>query len=61
MTKQEVYELLGVNGVELARLLGIEPAAVYQWREDRIPLAREYQILDLAKGKKPIKRSRKVA
>lgn len=27
MTKQEAYELLGVNGVGLARLLGIEPPA----------------------------------
>lgn len=56
MTKQEAYELLGVNGVELAKLLGIEPSAVYQWPETKIPLAREYQIKDLAEGKEPLKR-----
>ncbi|SNU15283.1 Uncharacterised protein [Acinetobacter johnsonii] len=55
MTKQEALALLGVNGVELAGLLGIEPSAVYQWPEKKIPLAREYQIRDLADGKEPIK------
>lgn len=55
MTKQEALALLGVNGVELAGLLGIEPSAVYQWPEKKIPLAREYQIRDLASGKEPIK------
>ncbi|MDC5506717.1 Cro/CI family transcriptional regulator [Acinetobacter baumannii] len=57
MTKQEAYELLGVNGVGLAKLLGIEPSAVYQWPNEKIPLAREYQIRDLANGKEPIKRT----
>ncbi|MBJ8450301.1 hypothetical protein I6M90_01070 [Acinetobacter bereziniae] len=56
MTKQEALKLLGVNGVELAKLLGVEPSAVYQWSENKIPLAREYQIRDLAEGKKPITR-----
>lgn len=55
MTKQEALALLGVNGVELAGLLGIEPSAVYQWPKKKIPLAREYQIRDLANGKEPIK------
>ena len=55
MTKQEALALLGVNGVELAGLLGIEPSAVYQWPERKIPLAREYQIRDLANGKEPSK------
>jgi hypothetical protein len=59
MTKQEAYELLGVNGVGLANLLGIDPAAVYQWSNDRIPLVREYQVRDLANGKEPIKRENK--
>lgn len=60
MTKQEAYELLSVNGVELAGLLGIEPSSVYQWPENKIPLAREYQIRDLANGKQPIKHNRLV-
>lgn len=57
MTKQEAFNLLKVNGVQLADLLGIKPAAVYQWPEDKIPLAREYQIKDLAAGRKPIKKN----
>lgn len=61
MTKQEAFDLLGVNGVELAGLLEIEPSAVYQWSNDKIPLAREYQVRDLANGKKPIKHNRSVA
>lgn len=61
MTKQEAYELLKVNGVELAGLLGIEPSAVYQWPNNKIPLAREYQIRDLANGKQPIKHNRQLA
>ena len=61
MTKQEAYKLLGVNGVELAGLLGIEPSAVYQWPNNKIPLAREYQIRDLAAGKQPIKHTKEVA
>ncbi|MCJ9373391.1 Cro/Cl family transcriptional regulator [Acinetobacter baumannii] len=61
MTKQEAYKLLGVNGVGLAKLLGIEPPAVYQWPNEKIPLAREYQIRDLASGKEPIKLKRTTA
>lgn len=61
MTRQEAFELLKVNGVELASLLGIEPAAVYQWPKSKIPLAREYQIRDLAAGKQPIKHNKQVA
>lgn len=57
MTKQEAFNLLKVNGVQLADLLGIKPSAVYQWPEDKIPLAREYQIKDLAAGRKPIKKN----
>lgn len=60
MTKQEAFKLLGVNGVELAGLLGVKPSAVYQWPNNKIPLAREYQIRDLVAGKNPIKHSRKV-
>ncbi|MFV5376476.1 Cro/CI family transcriptional regulator [Acinetobacter calcoaceticus] len=55
MTKQEAFKLLGVNGVELAGMLGIEPSAVYQWPDGKIPLVREYQIRDLAQGKEPLK------
>ena len=57
MTKQEAFKLLGVNGVELAGMLGIAPSAIYQWPEHKIPLVREYQIRDLAGGKEPLKRT----
>jgi phage terminase Nu1 subunit (DNA packaging protein) len=57
MTRAEAFTLLSVNGVELAKLLGIKPSAVYQWPEQRIPLAREYQVKDLyEKRKKSLKR-----
>ncbi|MFI8146959.1 Cro/CI family transcriptional regulator [Acinetobacter sp. ABJ_C5_2] len=55
MSKDEAFKLLGVNGVGLAGLLGIEPSAVYQWPDQKIPLVREYQIRDLAEGKVPLK------
>lgn len=61
MTKQEAFKLLGVNGVELAGLLGVKPSAVYQWPENKIPLAREYQIRDLIAGNQPIKHNKKIA
>lgn len=57
MTRAEAFTLLSVNGVELAKLLGIKPSAVYQWPEQKIPLAREYQVKDLyEKRKKSLKR-----
>jgi len=54
MTVKEACELLRCNGVELAEKLGVTPPAVYQWK--KIPLARIYQIMDLAKGKEPIRK-----
>ncbi len=44
---------------ELADKLGITHNAISGWDEERIPLAREYQIHDLAKGNEPIKRKSK--
>jgi len=49
MTKQEAMQLAGVETQkELAELLEIEPPAVSQWDDDKIPLLREYQVRDLA-------------
>lgn len=56
MTKSEALSLLNCSVTQLAEKLGISHNAISQWDEERIPLAREYQILDLSKGKKPIKR-----
>ncbi|MCK4088293.1 hypothetical protein HCY58_14725 [Acinetobacter radioresistens] len=55
MTKTEALTLLDCSITQLAEKLEITHNAISQWPEDRIPLAREYQILDLANGKQPIK------
>ena len=55
MTKQEALDLLGVKVCELAEKLQISSQAVSMWKEEKIPLAREYQIRDIAKGKLPLR------
>lgn len=61
MTKSEALTLLDCTVTQLAAKLGITHNAISQWSEERIPLVREYQILDLSKGKKPIKRKPEAA
>ncbi|MFM7811725.1 MAG: Cro/CI family transcriptional regulator [Acinetobacter junii] len=55
MTKSEALKLLQCNVTQLAEKLGISHNAISQWDECKIPLAREYQIRDLAAGKVPLK------
>jgi predicted transcriptional regulator len=55
MTKKEALDLLGVGVNGLAAMLEISHAAVSQWPDSKIPLAREYQIRDLAQGKQPLR------
>lgn len=57
MTKSEALTLLDCSVTQLAEKLGISHNAISQWNEKQIPLAREYQIRDLAKGIKPIQRT----
>lgn len=57
MTKSEALILLDCTVTQLAEKLGISHNAISQWSERKIPLAREYQIRDLASGKEPIKRN----
>ena len=59
MTKQEALKLLNCNVADLALKLEISSQAISQWSETKIPLMREYQIRDLAKGQIPIKRATK--
>lgn len=61
MTKSEALQLLDCSITQLAGQLGISHNAISQWDESKIPVAREYQIRDLAAGRKPIKRNKKVA
>ena len=61
MTKSEALILLDCTITQLAENLGISHNAISQWNENKIPVAREYQIRDLANGKKPIKHNRLVA
>ncbi|HCA5148150.1 TPA: hypothetical protein MW178_003381 [Acinetobacter baumannii] len=55
MTKAEALALLECGITELAYKLSISTQAISQWPEEKIPLAREYQIRDLADGKEPLK------
>ncbi|MDS7935644.1 Cro/CI family transcriptional regulator [Acinetobacter sp. V91_7] len=55
MTKSEALTLLSCTVTQLALKLGISHNAISQWEEEKIPLAREYQIRDLAQGREPLK------
>lgn len=55
MTKTEALVLLECSVTELAYKLSISTQAISQWPEEKIPLAREYQIRDLAEGNEPLK------
>ncbi|MDC4372921.1 Cro/CI family transcriptional regulator [Acinetobacter baumannii] len=55
MTKTEALALLECGVTELAHKLSISTQAISQWPEEKIPLAREYQVRDLAEGKVPLK------
>lgn len=54
MTKTEALALLECRVTELACKLGISTQAISQWPDEKIPLAREYQIRDLSEGKEPL-------
>lgn len=56
VTKTEAFALLKCSVSDLANKLDISTQAISQWSEEKIPLAREYQIKDLAKGNRPLKR-----
>jgi hypothetical protein len=52
MTKEQAIKWAG-SGTELAKLLGIEPQAVYQWDDGKpIPKLRQYQIDEIKRRKR---------
>lgn len=56
MKKSEALELLQCTVPELANLLKISTEAIYKWGDREIPIEREYQIKDVAAGRKPLHR-----
>ena len=59
MTRQEAAKLLNCSLAGLAEKLGLTTAAIAQWGDDTdIPPLREYQVRELAAGRKPIIKSK---
>ena len=54
MNKKDVLAKINCSTRELAKKLGISHSAIVQWNENEIPLARQYQILDILNGKSPL-------
>ena len=54
MTKSEALSKTKCSIRCLAKKLGISHSAIVQWNENEIPLARQYQILDILDGKSPL-------
>ncbi|WP_349307083.1 Cro/CI family transcriptional regulator [Acinetobacter corruptisaponis] len=57
MKKSEALNLLQCTIPELAKILNISTEAIYKWGDKPIPIAREYQIKDIAAGRKPLAKS----
>ena len=51
MTRQEALAVMQCNVTQLSKLLGISTQAISQWKKEKIPLVREYQIRDLIREK----------
>ena len=57
MTVEEACRLLDHNQTQLAEALGVSKVAVFQWKKNgALPVAREYQVRDLAAGRVPVSR-----
>lgn len=50
MTKSDAINHFG-SAAALAEALGIKPAAVSQWRDDHVPIRRQYELERLTGGK----------
>ncbi len=51
MTRQEALAAMQCNVTQLSKVLGISTQAISQWKKEKIPLVREYQIKDLLRKK----------
>ena len=51
MTRQEALTVMQCNVTQLSKLLGISTQAISQWKKEKIPLVREYQIRELLSQK----------
>jgi hypothetical protein len=47
MTKSEALARVNGNASVLARILGLTPQAIYQWRGERIPPLQAYRLREL--------------
>lgn len=54
MTRREAAALLNCSLKTLAETLEVSTATVAQWGDEPIPLLRQYQVLDIAAGRKPL-------
>lgn len=62
MTVEQATSLLNCTRQELANSLGVSKVAVCQWaKRGSIPLAREYQVRDIADGRVPLMREQQAA
>lgn len=62
MTVEAACSLLDCDQATLAEKLGVSKSAVSQWKESgEIPIAREYQVMDISAGREPISRSKQAA
>lgn len=50
MKKNDIVEYFG-RGVDIAKILEIEPQAFYQWEEDKVPYCRQLEIEKITNGK----------
>ena len=58
MTVNEALNLLNCSKAELGRMLGLNRSAISLWKNN-VPIAREYQIRDIAAGRKPLRQNEK--
>ena len=51
MTKTEAIKFYGGKASKLADVLGISLPAIYQWKNDQVPLLRQLQLQRITRGR----------